>query len=191
MSISILQQQLINQYQKGFPLCTEPFKKVADELGYSEIEVLDAVQDLDKLDILSRVGPVFDHKKAGASTLAAIAVPESQRDEIAAIINQFDAVNHNYARRSHSLHSKSQHCKLQNCSSQNSDLQDLNLQGLDLQEKSYNLWFVVTACNAVTLKAVLDDIAKQTGFSILVLPMEASYHIDLSFKVDFSGVHHD
>jgi len=156
MSISILQQQLINQYQKGFPLCAQPFKQVADELGYSEDEVLGAVQDLDDLDILSRVGPVFDHKKAGASTLAAIAVPENQLDEIAAIINKFDAVNHNYARRNH-----------------------------------YNLWFVVTACNSIILKEVLDEIENQTGFPILVLPMEASYHIDLSFKIDFSGVHHD
>lgn len=156
MAISQLQQQLINNYQKGFPLCTQPFKQVADELGYSESEVLDAVQALDKLDILSRVGPVFDHKKAGASTLAAIAVPESQLDEIAAIINQFDAVNHNYARHN-----------------------------------DYNLWFVVTACNPVILKDILDDIEHQTGFPILVLPMEASYHIDLSFKIDFSGVHHD
>jgi len=161
MSISVLQQQLINQYQKGFPLCAQPFKKVADELGYSEDEVLDAVQDLDSLDILSRVGPVFDHKKAGASTLAAIAVPEDQRDEIAAIINQFDAVNHNYARHS------------------------------NIQQNHYNLWFVVAAGNSIILKEVLDEIENQTGFPILVLPMEASYHIDLSFKVNFSGVHHD
>jgi len=166
MSISVLQQQLINQYQKGFPLCAQPFKQVADELGYSEDEVLDAVQDLDSLDILSRVGPVFDHKKAGASTLAAIAVPDDQLDEMAAIINKFDAVNHNYARRSYSQQSYSQH-------------------------KSYNLWFVVTACNSVALKEVLDEIENQTESPILVLPMEASYHIDLSFKIDFSGVHHD
>ncbi|CAM2830010.1 AsnC family protein [Moritella viscosa] len=156
MSISVLQQQLINQYQKGFPLCTQPFKQVADELGYSENEVLNAIQDLDSLDILSRVGPVFDHKKAGASTLAAIAVPEKQRDAIAAIINQFDAVNHNYARH-----------------------------------HFYNLWFVVTASNPVILKDILDDIEHQTGFPILILPMEASYHIDLSFKIDFSGVDYD
>ena len=161
MAISQLQQQLINNYQKGFPLCAQPFKQVADELGYSESEVLDAVQDLDELDILSRVGPVFDPRKAGASTLAAIAVPETQLDEMAAIINTFDAVNHNYARRSYSQHN------------------------------GYNLWFVVTACNSIILKEVLDEIENKTGFSILVLPMEASYHIDLSFKINFSGVHHD
>jgi len=166
MSISVLQQQLINQYQKGFPLCAQPFKQVAGELGYSENEVIDAIKQLDKLDILSRVGPVFDHKKAGASTLAAIAVPAVQLDTIAEVINQFDAVNHNYARHRHCLNNDAGH-------------------------KDYNLWFVVTACNSIILKEVLDEIESQTGFPILVLPMEASYHIDLSFKVNFSGVHHD
>ena len=166
MAISQLQQQLINNYQKGFPLCAQPFKQVAGELGYSENEVIEAIKELDKLDILSRVGPVFDHKKAGASTLAAVAVPAVQLDTIAEIINQFDAVNHNYARHSNSLNSDARH-------------------------KGYNLWFVVTACNAIILKEVLDEIEHQTGFPILVLPMEASYHIDLSFKVNFSGVHHD
>jgi DNA-binding Lrp family transcriptional regulator len=148
--LSLLQQQLINQFQKGFPLSAQPYQQLADELGYSEAEVLKAVNELDELDVLSRVGPVFDHKKAGASTLAALAVPTELLDDIAAIVNTFDAVNHNYA-RSH----------------------------------RYNLWFVVTASTPVTLHQVLADIEQLTGLPLLVLPMEASYHIDLSFNIDF------
>ena len=41
----------------------------------NELEVFDAIDDLDSQEVLSRVGPVFDHKQAGASTLAALAVP--------------------------------------------------------------------------------------------------------------------
>ena len=148
--LSKLHQQIINKYQKGFPLVSEPFKQIAQELNSSEEEVITAFKQLDQQNILSRVGPVFDHKKAGASTLAAIAVPPKQLDKVAGIVNQFEQVNHNYAR-----------------------------------EHDFNLWFVVTAADLVALNQVLTDIEALTGYPVLVLPMEASYHIDLSFDIKF------
>jgi DNA-binding Lrp family transcriptional regulator len=150
MSLSFLQQQIINHYQRGFPLTSEPFKELAQQLKSTEEQVLTAFDDLNNKGILSRVGPVFDHKKAGASTLAALAVPIEQLDKIAGIVNQFEQVNHNYAR-----------------------------------EHEYNLWFVVTAKDWLVLNDTIAKIEALTGLSILVLPMEASYHIDLSFKVNF------
>jgi len=151
MSLSLLQQQIINHYQKGFPLTSEPFKEVAQQLQSTEEQVLTAINNLNEKDVLSRVGPVFDHKKAGASTLAALAVPAEQLDKVAGIVNQFDQVNHNYAR-----------------------------------EHRYNLWFVITAKGWLTLNDTIAKIEALTGLSVLVLPMEASYHIDLSFKVNFA-----
>ena len=157
IALSTLQQRIINGFQKSFPLCSAPFQQVAGELNcdeseVTETEVINAIEELNNHNILSRLGPVFDHKKAGASTLAAIAVPEEQLDEIASIVNQFEQVNHNYAREHH-----------------------------------YNLWFVVTAKDLVALNKALTDIDKSTGFKVLVLPMEASYHIDLSFNINFSN----
>lgn len=146
-----LQQSIINRYQKGFPLCSQPYKEMAEQLNSSEQDVLSAMVALDEAGILSRIGPVFNHKKAGASTLAALAVPEDSLDEIANIVNQFEQVNHNYAR-----------------------------------EHSYNLWFVVTASDDMALKQVITDIEQLTGYQVLVLPMEASYHIDLAFNINFS-----
>ncbi|WP_440873753.1 Lrp/AsnC family transcriptional regulator [Thalassotalea sp. PLHSN55] len=151
MQISPLQQGIINRYQKGFPLTSEPFKTIADELNTSENEVISAFKELESNNVLSRIGPVFDHKKAGASTLAAIAVPPEQLDEIAEKVNKFEQVNHNYAR-----------------------------------EHDFNLWFVVTDSDWLALNNTLAEIEQATGLSVLVLPMEASYHIDLSFDVDFS-----
>ncbi len=146
-----LEQNIINQYQKGFPLCSQPYKVIADELNSTEEEVLSAILKLDDAGILSRIGPVFNHKKAGSSTLAALAVPEESLDEIAEIVNQFEQVNHNYAR-----------------------------------EHSYNLWFVVTASDDEALAQVIEQIEQLTGYQVLVLPMEASYHIDLAFNISFS-----
>ena len=153
-----LQQALINQYQKGFPLSSRPYLEVAQQLNAkdaslncTEQDVIEALSELDNNNVLSRLGSVFDHKKAGASTLATVAVPEAEMDRIAAIINQFDSVNHNYART-----------------------------------HDYNIWFVVTATNDAALQQELQQIEQQTGYPVLVLPMETAYHIDLSFQINFN-----
>jgi len=98
MMLSPLQQQLINRCQRGFPLVSSPYAHLAKELGSSEDEIINALKELKQADILSRLGAVFDHKKAGASTLAALSVPEEDLEYVAEIVNKFDQVNHNYAR---------------------------------------------------------------------------------------------
>jgi len=147
-----LQQSLINEYQKGFPLCAQPYQVIAEQLNSTEAQVIAEMKVLDDGGILSRIGPVFNHKKAGASTLAALAVPADELDQIAEIVNQFQQVNHNYAREHH-----------------------------------YNLWFVVTAHDDETLAEVLAKISQLTGYQVLILPMEASYHIDLAFNINFTA----
>ncbi len=156
--ISQLQQDIINNSQKGFPLCSRPYQAVAEQLAKGDVvtneqDVFEAVTALSEKQVLSRVGPVFDHKKAGASTLAALAVPEKDLDKVASIVNQFDQVNHNYGR-----------------------------------EHTYNLWFVVTASDMVALNSTIANIELLTGLSVLVLPMEASYHIDLAFSINVTGI---
>ncbi len=162
VTISQLQQDIINNSQKGFPLTSQPYKTIAEQLAQvdiitSEQEVFQAIDALNNQTVLSRVGPVFDHKKAGASTLAALAVPEKHLDKIAYIVNQFEQVNHNYGREAHS------------------------------GQQKYNLWFVVTACDMVALNNTLENIELLTGLPILILPMEASYHIDLAFSINVTG----
>jgi len=162
MRISQLQQDIINNFQKGFPLCPNPYADIAKKLStvqqrISEQDIFIALNDLDNIGVTSRIGPVFDHKKAGASTLAALAVDEKQLDKIASIVNQFEQVNHNYARSSH------------------------------LNKTNYNLWFVVTASDPIALNDTLTRIELLTGLAVLVLPMEASYHLDLAFNINCTG----
>lgn len=157
-----LQQDIINNFQKGFPLISRPYDTMAEVLSanhknISEKKVFNALSELDDLEIISRTGPVFDHKKAGASTLAALAVKKEDLDKIASIVNQFDQVNHNYARGSH------------------------------LGSTNYNLWFVVTASDLVELNHTLIRIELLTGLKVLILPMEASYHLDLAFSINVTG----
>lgn len=54
------------------------------------------------------------------------------------------------------------------------------------REHHLSLWFVVTAPTAGRLTQVLDDIARRTGIAVLDLPLEAEYHIDLGFAVQWT-----
>lgn len=98
MRLDATDQQLINFYQRDLPVCERPYEAISLQLGIAEDEVIQRLQSLQDNQVLSRVGPVFEHSQAGASLLAAVAVPHEQLDLIAARINRAPGVNHNYAR---------------------------------------------------------------------------------------------
>ena len=93
-----LERRLLDRYQQGLPVSATPYADMAAALEVSESEVLNALQHLQELGVISRVGPVFRTHAVGASTLAAMAVPDERLEEVAAIVNSFAAVNHNYQR---------------------------------------------------------------------------------------------
>ena len=146
--VSPRERELINAWQRGFPLEPRPFRRIAAAFWESETEVMARVRSLIKRDIVSRVGAVVTPTTAGASTLAAMAVPPDRLDEVAAVVDAEPAVNHNYER-----------------------------------EHAVNLWFVVAASDAEEVRATLDRIAKATGLSVIDLPLEKAYHIDLGFPI--------
>ncbi|GAA0843526.1 AsnC family transcriptional regulator [Marinobacter szutsaonensis] len=98
MRLDSTDKQLINLYQRDLPVCERPYLEMSRQLGISEDEVIDRLQTLQSDQVVSRVGPVFEHRRAGASLLAAVAAPEEQMDLVAARINRAPGVNHNYAR---------------------------------------------------------------------------------------------
>ncbi|MFE8070368.1 Lrp/AsnC family transcriptional regulator [Marinobacteraceae bacterium S3BR75-40.1] len=98
MQLDDIDRKLIDGYQRGLPVSPRPFQDMAEQLGVSEAEVIRRLDGLRARQVISRVGPVFEHSRAGASLLAAVSVPEDQRDLVAAVINQTPGVNHNYAR---------------------------------------------------------------------------------------------
>jgi len=51
------------------------------------------------------------------------------------------------------------------------------------REHALNLWFVVTAPNSARLQQVLDEIAANSGYDVLPLPLLEDYHIDLGFDL--------
>lgn len=101
VQLSALEKCLLNEYQRGFPLCDSPYAEIGRQLGVSEAEVIDTLGSLQQRGLISRVGPVFRPNRAGASTLAAMAVPAERLDAIAALVSACDEVNHNYEREHH------------------------------------------------------------------------------------------
>ncbi len=94
---------LIDRLHGGLPLTERPFAEVGIDVGLSEDEVLQRLQRLLDVGLLTRFGPLFQIERAGGQfMLAALAVPDSEFDRIAAIVNALPAVAHNY-RRTHQL----------------------------------------------------------------------------------------
>jgi len=95
---SNLEQRLLNEFQHGLPLSPEPWADIARQLGVYETTVLETLERLQTEGVISRVGAVFQPNRVGASTLAAMAVPEPDLQRVAEIVSGFDEVNHNYER---------------------------------------------------------------------------------------------
>jgi DNA-binding Lrp family transcriptional regulator len=98
MVLTELQKHLLNDFQRDFPLSPTPFRDMAERLGVAEDEVLDMLREMAESRVISRIGPVFAPHRIGASTLAAMAVPEHRLAEVADFVSALSEVNHNYER---------------------------------------------------------------------------------------------
>ena len=147
----ILEKELLDGFQREFPLESRPYRVIAERVGCDEDTVLDLLGRMKDAGLITRVGPVFAPHRVGASTLAAMAVPPERLEEVAALVSDYDEVNHNYER-----------------------------------EHRFNLWFVLAAPNAERVAEVIDEIASRTGISVMDLPLEEAFHIDLGFPLKWS-----
>ena len=101
--IDATDRAIIDHLQGGFPICERPYAQAAAALGIGEDELLERLQRLLDARVLTRFGPMFQIERAGgAFVLAAMKVPEAEFDRVAAQVNAFPEVAHNY-RRDHAL----------------------------------------------------------------------------------------
>ncbi|WP_137291323.1 siroheme decarboxylase subunit beta [Natronorubrum halophilum] len=89
---------LIDGYQSGVPIEERPFRGIGSALGTDEADALERVRRLHEAGIVRRFGAVLNPPVIGSSTLAAVQAPADRFDEVAAVINEYRQVNHNYAR---------------------------------------------------------------------------------------------
>lgn len=93
-----LELRLLNDYQRDFPLCPQPFGEIGRRIGAREQVVLEMLEKLRNEGKVARVGPVFAPGRLGASTLVALALPPERLGEVATIVSGYAEVNHNYER---------------------------------------------------------------------------------------------
>jgi DNA-binding Lrp family transcriptional regulator len=94
-----LDRAIVDRGQGGFPISSRPFRDAARAFATTEAVLLDRIARLLAERTLTRFGPLFDVERMGGRfTLAAIAVPNPDFERVAAIVNAFPEVAHNYAR---------------------------------------------------------------------------------------------
>lgn len=98
MTMDALDHRLLDEFQRDFPLVTRPFAVLGAAVGISEAEVIARLTQLQTAGKMARVGGTVRPNTAGASTLAALAVPEARIEAVAAVVNEEHGVNHSYLR---------------------------------------------------------------------------------------------
>ena len=94
-----LDRRIINSLQGGFPLSERPFAEAAAHLGIEENDLIQRIENLLESKTLTRFGPLYDAERlGGAFSLCAISVPPADFARVAAIVNAFPEVAHNYER---------------------------------------------------------------------------------------------
>ncbi len=91
---------LLRILQRGIPICSRPYQKIAEELGdTSEAEVIERIEKLKAAKIIRRMSGFFQSHKLGyRSALCAMRVPEAHVEEMAALLDRFPGITHNYLR---------------------------------------------------------------------------------------------
>ncbi|MDO9069600.1 MAG: AsnC family transcriptional regulator [Deltaproteobacteria bacterium] len=94
-----LDRAIVNGLQGEFPICDHPFAEVAARFNITEQELISRIDRLLENKVLSRFGPMYHAERMGGSlSLAAMKIPESDFERVAAIVNVMPEVAHNYAR---------------------------------------------------------------------------------------------
>lgn len=97
-ALDALEFRLLNDFQRDFPLVPHPFAELASRLEVDEATVIEVLQQMRAQGLVSRIGAVFRPNVVGVSALAALAVPASRLEAVAAQVSAFAEINHNYER---------------------------------------------------------------------------------------------
>ena len=94
-----IDRRIINGLQEGFPLSPRPFAEAAARLDLDEDELIARLDRLGQRGAITRFGPFIDAAAmGGAFCLCAMEVPADRFEEVAATVNTFAEVAHNYER---------------------------------------------------------------------------------------------
>ena len=98
--ISELDKRIVRALQGDFPLVSEPYKTLAEQVGVSEETFLERVQAMRDSRKIRKMGAVLRHREVGftANVLVAWEVPADRLDTIAQQMAASPSVSHCYDR---------------------------------------------------------------------------------------------
>ncbi|MBC2581836.1 Lrp/AsnC family transcriptional regulator [Clostridium sp. DJ247] len=101
--LSLLEKNIVKRLSGDIPLCNEPYKKLAEELGITEEELLANINTLHHRGIIKRIGGVLFHREAGfkANAMVVWKVPGERIEHIGNLICSFSEVTHCYERQTY------------------------------------------------------------------------------------------
>ena len=98
-ALDAVDRHILNTLQGGFPVSERPYAEAAVNLGIAEEALLERLQKLLDAGVLTRFGPMYHAEQlGGALSLAAMKVPAADFERVAAAVNAYPEVAHNYQR---------------------------------------------------------------------------------------------
>ncbi|WP_287126097.1 AsnC family transcriptional regulator [Desulfobacter sp.] len=92
-------KDILNRIQADFPIHPRPYKVLAEELGLSEDQLIDRIEQMKQEMIIRRIGGNFSPDRLGFySTLCAARVEPDKIELFTRTVNAFSGVTHNYQR---------------------------------------------------------------------------------------------
>jgi len=94
-----LDRKILDAAQREFPLAADPYALLAERVDSDAETVFARVMALLDDGTIRRLGAVWDSRRLGfATTLVALRVPPERVADVAALVNRYDEVTHNYER---------------------------------------------------------------------------------------------
>ena len=100
MVLTELDCQIMAEIQGGLPLCSQPYKSVADKLGITENILIERIRTLGETGAIKRFGIVIRHHELGyrANAMVVWDIPDDQVDAMGQKLGEFDCITLCYRR---------------------------------------------------------------------------------------------
>ncbi len=92
-----VEKDLLKEIQEGIPIESRPFKKIGENIGIDEKEVIETLKRLKDEKIVRQISPIYDTKSLGYDS-SLVAFKTKNIEETAEFINSHPGVSHNYER---------------------------------------------------------------------------------------------
>ena len=102
--ITQLDRQIISRLGKDLPLCSQPFKKIAQEIGIEEETLFNRIREYQARGWIRKFSAGLNHtsfKIASTNAMGVWKVPENRIQKIGRIMASFREVSHCYERATH------------------------------------------------------------------------------------------